>query len=159
MVAAENPLPVRRARGAECGVSLYRRGKSSGILLTTSDSQLASLTLTVVPYRMILGISIMTATLPAATQTEAPAFIRRWVDELKPVPLVEVVSDPAATAIFSTDMIVGFCDRGSLASPRVDALTGPVVDLFERCHALGVRYFVLTQDTHDPAAAEFETWP
>jgi nicotinamidase-related amidase len=101
----------------------------------------------------------MTAIVPAATETEAPAFIRRWIDELKPLSLAEAVSDPAATAIFSTDMIVGFCDRGPLASPRVDALTGPVVDLFERCHELGVQHFVLTQDTHDPAAAEFETWP
>jgi nicotinamidase-related amidase len=101
----------------------------------------------------------MTATISAATEVEAPEFVRRWVGELKTLPLAEVVADPAATAIFSTDMIVGFCDRGPLASPRVDALTGPVVDLFERCHQFGVRHFVLTQDTHDPAAAEFETWP
>ena len=56
-------------------------------------------------------------------------------------------------------MVVGFCDRGNLASPRVDALTEPVVDLFQRAHALGVRHFVLTQDTHHPQTPEFEAWP
>jgi nicotinamidase-related amidase len=56
-------------------------------------------------------------------------------------------------------MIVGFCDRGNLASPRVDALTRPVVDLFQRAHALGVRRFVLLQDTHDSDAVEFAAWP
>jgi nicotinamidase-related amidase len=113
----------------------------------------------VVLWRLILGISKMTATLPTATDVETPEFIRHWVDELKPLPLAEVVSNPAAAAVFSTDMTVGFCDKGALASPRVDALTGPVVDLFERSYALGVRHFVLVQDTHDPAAPEFEAWP
>ncbi|MGH2618429.1 MAG: cysteine hydrolase family protein [Thermomicrobiales bacterium] len=61
--------------------------------------------------------------------------------------------------VFSTDMVVGFCDRGNLASERVDALTEPVVDLFRRAHELGVRHFVLAQDTHDPQTPEFEAWP
>jgi len=67
--------------------------------------------------------------------------------------------DPATTAIFSTDMINGFCHFGPLASPRVLAIIGPVVDLFTRAHALGVRDFVLTQDTHEPDAPEFAAWP
>lgn len=87
-----------------------------------------------------------------------PAFITQWYSKLQPRPLSEVI-DPATTGIFCTDMIVGFCDRGNLASPRVDALTGPVVDLFQRAHDLGVRHFVLTQDTHHPDTPEFEAWP
>lgn len=99
----------------------------------------------------------MTISSPAIL-TEAPEFIRHWVTQLQPRPLADVV-DPETTAIFSTDMIVGFCDQGNLSSPRVDAITEPVVDLFRRAHALGVRHFVLTQDTHHPEAVEFGAWP
>ena len=75
------------------------------------------------------------------------------------MPLAEVAADPTRVGIFSADMIVGFCDSGSLASERVDALTAPVVDLFRRAQALGVRHFVLAQDTHDPGTPEFAAWP
>ena len=34
-----------------------------------------------------------------------------------------------------------------------------MVDLFTRAHALGVREFVLLQDTHEPDAPEFAAWP
>jgi nicotinamidase-related amidase len=91
--------------------------------------------------------------------TTAPAFITDWVEQLPSRALAEVVTDPARVGIFSTDMVVGFCDRGNLASARVDALTEPVVDLFQRAHALGVRHFLLTQDTHHPQTPEFDAWP
>jgi nicotinamidase-related amidase len=90
--------------------------------------------------------------------TEAPAFVTHWFDQLQPQPLAELI-DPATTVLFSSDMVVGFCHRGNLASPRVNAIVAPVVDLFQRAHALGVRDFVLTQDTHDLQTAEFEAWP
>ena len=92
------------------------------------------------------------------TSIEAPAFITRWYDQLKTQRLADVV-DPATTGIFCTDMTVGFCDRGSLSCDRVDALTEPVVDLFQRAYALGVRHFVLTQDTHQADSPEFAAWP
>ena len=79
----------------------------------------------------------MTLTSPVSTATSIPEFITSWYERLQPRPLAEVMADPANAAIFSTDMTVGFCDRGNLASARVDALTGPVVDLFQRAHALG----------------------
>ncbi len=88
-----------------------------------------------------------------------PAFIDDWFHRLAPLPLAQVAADPASTAIFSTDMIGGFCQEGPLASPRVGALAEPVADLFRCAHALGVRHFVLTQDTHHPAAPEFGAWP
>jgi nicotinamidase-related amidase len=69
------------------------------------------------------------------------------------------IADPPQTAIFSADMIVGFCDRGNLASGRIDAVTEPVVALFRQSYAQGVRDFILVQDTHDPDTPEFGAWP
>lgn len=92
-------------------------------------------------------------------RTEVPAFITDWLDQLHSLPLAEAAADPARVGIFSADMIVGFCDNGNLASARVDALTEPVVDIFQRAYDLGVRHFVLAQDTHDPGAPEFDAWP
>jgi nicotinamidase-related amidase len=99
-----------------------------------------------------------TATL-LPTAVQVPTFITDWLEQLEPMPLAAEVAEPAQTAIFSADMVVGFCDRGNLASERVDALTEPVVDLFRRAHARGVRDFVLVQDTHDPETPEFGAWP
>ena len=101
----------------------------------------------------------MTLTSPIPATTNIPEFITSWYERLQPHPLAEVIADPASAAIFSTDMTVGFCERGNLASARVGALKEPVVDLFERAHALGVRHFVLAQDTHHPETPEFEAWP
>jgi len=101
----------------------------------------------------------MTSTSPIPTATSIPEFITRWYERLQPRSLAEVIAEPASAAIFSTDMTVGFCERGNLASARVGALKEPVVDLFQRAHALGVRHFVLTQDTHHPQTPEFEAWP
>jgi nicotinamidase-related amidase len=98
-------------------------------------------------------------TSPVQTATSIPEFITSWYEGLQPRPLAEVIGDPASAAIFSTDMVVGFCERGNLASARVGALAVPVADLFQRAHALGVRHFVLAQDTHHPETPEFEAWP
>lgn len=100
----------------------------------------------------------MTMRTTAAKQTAIPAFITEWYEQLSARPLAEI-GDTATTAIFSTDMIVGFCSRGNLASARVGALAAPVVDLFQRAYGHGVRHFVLTQDTHDPNTPEFGAWP
>jgi nicotinamidase-related amidase len=101
-------------------------------------------------------MSLAPAVAPSA---QIPAFVAEWYAQLQPTPLADIVSDPTTAAVFSSDMIVGFCDSGNLASPRVDAITEPVVDLFRRAHDLGVRHFVLTQDTHDPQVPEFDAWP
>jgi nicotinamidase-related amidase len=101
----------------------------------------------------------MTLTSPIPATKSIPEFITSWYERLQPRPLAEVIADPASAAIFSTDMTVGFCERGNLASARVGALKEPVVDLFQRAHALGVRHFVLAQDTHHPQTPEFEAWP
>jgi nicotinamidase-related amidase len=100
----------------------------------------------------------MSAANPLTLPTQVPIFITDWLAQLQPLPLADVI-DPATTGIFCTDMIVGFCDRGNLASERVDALTEPVLDLVQRAYDLGVQHFVFTQDTHDPQTPEFDAWP
>lgn len=88
------------------------------------------------------------------------AYLDEWYDNLPTVSLSEIVgSAPQRVALFSIDMINGFCKEGPLASPRVGALIEPVVDLFTRAYDLGVRAFVLTQDTHDPNTPEFASYP
>jgi nicotinamidase-related amidase len=88
-----------------------------------------------------------------------PPFITDWLDTLADERLADIVPDPARAALFSADMTVGFCDEGPLASPRVDALTEPVVALFERAWDLGIRHFVLAQDTHSEDTPEFRAYP
>lgn len=87
-------------------------------------------------------------------------YLEGWYAGLPAASLQALVGDrPERVAVFSIDMINGFCKEGPLAGPRVGALIGPVVELFTRAHALGVRSFVLTQDTHDPATPEFGAYP
>lgn len=91
--------------------------------------------------------------------TEAPGFVRAWYEALPSQGLAEAIADPARTGFFSTDMIVGFCSEGALASERVGSIVPAVVDLGQRAYELGVRDFVFTQDTHTPNAPEFAAWP
>jgi len=88
-----------------------------------------------------------------------PAIIAAWFEQLEPLPLSEAVRDPARAALFSADMVVGFCSKGALASDRVGALAGPITDLFSRAHEAGVRRFVLLQDTHHETTPEFDAFP
>jgi nicotinamidase-related amidase len=104
-------------------------------------------------------MTISSTPAPVTTQSQIPQWVADWFQQLPSQSLADTIPDPTSTAIFSADMIVGFCDHGNLASPRIDALTGPVVDLFHRGHDLGVRDFVLLQDTHHPATPEFGSWP
>ena len=53
---------------------------------------------------------------------EVPEFIRTWYEALPSQPLTEAIGDPAQAAVFSTDMIVGFCSEGPLASERVGSI-------------------------------------
>ncbi len=88
------------------------------------------------------------------------AYLDDWYAHLPEVALRDLIgAQPERVAIYSIDMINGFCKEGPLAGPRVGALVAPVVDLFQRAYNLGVRAFVLTQDTHDPNAPEFAAYP
>ena len=82
-----------------------------------------------------------------------------WHAALPQPGLETVVSDPHQTAILSVDVINGFCHSGPLASPRVKRIIEPIARLMTAARALGVRHFVVTQDTHDPEAVEFAAYP
>jgi len=86
-------------------------------------------------------------------------FLSDFYEKLKPFNLKKEIQDPEKAAIFSADMIVGFCSQGNLASERIRKLIPPIVELFKKAHELGINKFVLVQDAHDSAAPEFEAWP
>jgi nicotinamidase-related amidase len=88
------------------------------------------------------------------------SYLEEWYNALEELPLREIVAgEPERVALISVDVINGFCKSGPLASERVGRIARPVADLFERAHALGVRNFALTQDTHDPHTPEFQVYP
>jgi len=88
-----------------------------------------------------------------------PDFVTRWIATLPIGELARIAPDPSATAVFSADMIDGFLRSGALASPRVAALTRPVVSVYHAAWEHGVREFVLLQDRHDPETPEFRAYP
>ena len=91
--------------------------------------------------------------------TPIPGFIARWFNGLQPLALDEATPDPAQAAVFSVDMVMGFCATGKLASERVGRLAQPVAELFQRAYQHGIRHFVLLQDAHDLQAPEFGAFP
>lgn len=96
----------------------------------------------------------------AAASVPFLRYLETWYAALPSVDMAAVVGDtPERVAVLSVDMINGFCKEGPLSGPRVGALIAPVVAVFQRAHALGVRSFVLTQDTHDPNTPEFAAYP
>lgn len=78
-----------------------------------------------------------------------------WEKSLPEISLEKIAPDPARVAMVSVDLVKGFCTTGALASPRVAGVIPAVVRLFQHAHTLGVRHFLLSQDTHDPDAVEF----
>jgi nicotinamidase-related amidase len=89
-------------------------------------------------------------------------FLEYVSDWFASVPHLNLAEDWSATgiaadnvAVLVVDMVNGFCHEGPLAGARVSALIPPVQAAIERSHALGVRHFLLPQDTHEADAAEF----
>lgn len=58
-------------------------------------------------------------------------------------------------ALISVDMINGFCHEGVLSSPRVKNIIPAVVAAFKGAYSIGVREFVLAQDSHTAESVEF----
>jgi len=94
-----------------------------------------------------------------ANATPFLEWVAKWEDDLRTMDLAAEISDPTTVAILSVDVIKGFCYEGPLSSPRVAAIVPPIVRLFGRAHSLGVRHFVLIQDTHHDHAVEFASFP
>jgi nicotinamidase-related amidase len=82
-------------------------------------------------------------------------YLAEWHTQLPTLDLAAELPEPPRAVVISVDLTKGFCTMGPLASPRVQAVVAPTARLIERAHALGVRHFVLPQDTHEPDAVEF----
>ncbi len=77
-----------------------------------------------------------------------------WADLLE-----TLEHDPDRVAVFAVDVTSGFCSEGPLSSDRVGRIVEPISRLFQRAHELGVRHFILPQDTHSEDAVEFGSFP
>jgi nicotinamidase-related amidase len=90
-------------------------------------------------------------------------WLVHWYDERPTLTLEQILeetgAEPARIAVLAVDVTTGFCHKGALASERVGDIVGPIAHLFERAHSLGVRHFLLPQDTHSEDALEFESFP
>ncbi len=105
-----------------------------------------------------------TSTLPENFIEQAVPFLETLVDWEHHLPDLAwnnlvVEAQLGQVALFSVDMINGFCHEGTLSSPRVAGIIPTVVAAFQAAHAIGVRNFVLAQDCHTPDAAEFAAFP
>lgn len=97
-----------------------------------------------------------------ALQASASAyfgFLEEWAGNLPTRSFNQQDAPAGDVAVLVVDMINGFCSQGALASPRVNGIVPPLVDLLKRAHAYGVRDFFLLNDTHDPQAVEFGSFP
>ncbi len=86
-------------------------------------------------------------------------FLQNWLGNLPVLEPRQVFSQPDRCAVISVDIIKGFCNFGPLASPRVGAIVPPIVALMQTAWQNGVRSILLAQDTHEPDAVEFGSWP
>jgi nicotinamidase-related amidase len=85
-----------------------------------------------------------------------------WYNNRPTLDLAQVIEEAGGSekvAVLAVDVTVGFCSEGALASERVAGIVDPIAGLFERAYELGVRHFVLPQDTHSEDAVEFSAFP
>jgi nicotinamidase-related amidase len=104
------------------------------------------------------------STIPENFLTQSTQFLYElmiWERDLPSLSWNDFVveAQQGKVALFSVDMINGFCHEGVLASPRVQGIIPAVVTAFKNAYALGVRNFVLAQDCHSPDAVEFAAFP
>ena len=86
------------------------------------------------------------------------SWLDNWQNNL-PTTSFSELGKPETIALVSVDMIVGFCHKGPLASEQVKNIISPVVDVFEKAHAYGVKHFLMFQDAHKENAEEFGAFP
>jgi nicotinamidase-related amidase len=87
------------------------------------------------------------------------SYLHQWMETLPPVLLSEICPSPYKSAIISVDVINGFCSEGPLSSPRVQKIINPITKLFNSGWEYGIKNIVLVQDTHEPDAVEFGSFP
>jgi len=105
-----------------------------------------------------------TSTLSEHFLTQATQFLYElmiWERDLPSLSWKDFVEEAqqGKVALFSVDMINGFCHEGILASPRILSVIPAVVTAFKGAYASGIRDFVLAQDCHSPNAVEFAAFP
>lgn len=81
-----------------------------------------------------------------------------WKQSLNEISLEEISTRPDKMALFSVDLIWGFCRQGPLASERVADVVPSVVTLFEKMHRYGVKNYILFQDSHSEDSTQFESY-
>jgi nicotinamidase-related amidase len=86
-------------------------------------------------------------------------YVDQWINDLAAPTLSDISPFPQKTALFSVDVINGFCTQGALSSPRVQNIVNPITNLITAAWDHGIRNIVLTQDTHEPDAFEFGSFP
>ncbi len=87
------------------------------------------------------------------------SYLDQWISDLPVLSLSEFSENPEKTAIISVDVIKGFCNQGALSSPRVAEIVKPIVELMKNAWDKNIRHIILSQDTHEPQAVEFSSWP
>lgn len=85
--------------------------------------------------------------------------LEKWLENLPVKNTEEILEKPGESVIISVDLVKGFCGQGPLASPRVAQIIQPIVELMRSCWQKGLRNILLIQDTHEPDALEFSTFP
>ena len=105
-----------------------------------------------------------TSTIPENFMQQATQFLQELVTWERDLPTLRwddfvVEAQQGKVALFSVDMINGFCHEGALSSPRVKGIIPAVVAAFRGAFSLGVRNFVLAQDCHTPSSVEFADFP
>jgi nicotinamidase-related amidase len=89
-------------------------------------------------------------------------WLVEWYNGRATLDLAQAIEEAGGSehvAVLAVDVTSGFCSEGALSSERVGGIVQPIARLFEQAHGLGVRYFILPQDTHSEDAVEFGSFP
>ncbi len=91
--------------------------------------------------------------------TEYLEYLERWMAGLPAYTVKGDKISPENIVIMVVDLTNGFCNQGVLSSPRVKRIVEPTVRLLQKAWDAGVREFFLLNDTHEPDAVEFQSFP
>src|SRR5712691_5759686 len=105
-----------------------------------------------------------TSTIPSNFVERSKEFLSAlvtWERDLPSIAWSDLHSEAqqGRVALFSVDMVNGFCHEGVLSSPRVKGIIPAVVASFKGAYEIGVREFILAQDCHPANAVEFADFP